>query len=83
LLGDGTRKKETASDTLVHSYTPVGVTREPVGGLHRHPSTEDNARSFSKPDPVLNVAYLNRPSVDPAANRTKTIAMAANTEATK
>ena len=39
LLGDGTR----TSDTLVHRYTPVGVKREPVGRLHRHSLTEDNA----------------------------------------
>jgi hypothetical protein len=39
--------------------------------------------SFSKPDTILNVAYLNKPSVDPAANRTTTVAAAANTEATK
>ena len=32
LLGDGTH-------TLVHRYTPVGVRREPVGGLHRYSST--------------------------------------------
>ena len=83
LLGDGTHTKETPSDTLVHRYTPVGVKRERVGALHLHSSTDDNATSFSKPDTVLNVAYLNRPSVDPAANRTKTVAMAANTEATK
>ena len=57
--------------------------REPVGGLHRHSSTEDNAMSFSKPDTILNVAYLNKPSVDPAANRTKAVAVVANTEATK
>ena len=74
---------ETTSDTLVHRSTPVGVTREPVGGLHRNLSTEDNATSISKPDTVLNIAYLNKPSVDPAANRTKTVAAAANTEATK
>ena len=36
---------------------------------------------FSKPDTILNVAYLNRPSVDPAANRTKAVAVVANTEA--
>ena len=46
LLGDGIRKKEITSDTLVHRYTPVGVQREPVGGLHRHSSTEYNATSF-------------------------------------
>ena len=79
LLGDGSR----TSDTLVHKYTPVGVKREPVGRLHRHSSTEDNAMSFSKPDTILNVAYLNKPSVDPAANRTKAVAVVANTEATK
>ena len=82
-LGDGTRTKETTSDTLVHRYTLVGVKREPVGGLHRHSSTEDNATSFSKPDTVLNVAYLNEPSIDPAENRPKTVAVVANTEATK
>ena len=43
LLGDGTRKKEITSDILVHRYTPVGMSREPVRGLHRHSSTEDNA----------------------------------------
>ena len=68
---------------VTHWFTPVGVRREPVGALHRHSLTEDNATSFSKPDTVLNVAYLNRPSVDPASNRTKTVVMAANTEATK
>ena len=77
------RTNETTSDTLVHRYTPVGVRREPVGALHCHSSTEDNNTSFSKPDTVLNVAYLNRPSIDPASNRTKTVVMAANTEATK
>ena len=30
--------------------------REPMGGLHRQSSTEDNARSFSKPDTVRNDA---------------------------
>ena len=79
----GARTRETTSDTLVHRYTPVCVKREPVGGLHRHSSTEDNATSISKPDTILNVAYLNRPSVDPTANRTKAVAMAANNEATK
>ena len=39
--------------------------------------------SFSKPDTILNVAYMNKPSVDPAANRTKAVAVVANTEATK
>ena len=94
------RTNETTSDTLVHSYTPVGVKREPVGGLHLlssttsdtlvrmytpvgakrepalhcHSSTEDNATSFSN---------KIKPSVDPASNRTKTVVMAANTEATK
>ena len=52
-----------------------------MGGRHRHSSTEDNATSFSKPDTVLNVAYLNEPNVNPAVNRTKTVAVAANTEA--
>ena len=33
------RTNETTSDTLVHRYTPVGVKREPVGGLHLHSST--------------------------------------------
>ena len=79
----GARMKEAASDTLVHRHTPVGVTREPVGGLHRHSSTEDNAMSFSKPDTILNVVYLNKPSVDPAANRTTTVAVVTNTEATQ
>ena len=79
LLGDGTR----TSDTLVHRYTPVGVKREPVGKLHRHSSTEDNSMSFSKPDTILNVAYLNKPIVDPVAKRTKAVAVVANTEATK
>ena len=73
----------TTSDTLVRMYTPVSVKREPVGALHHHSSTEDNTTSLSKPDTALNVAYLNRPSVDPASNRTKTVVMAANTEATK
>ena len=77
------RTNETTSDTLVHMYTPVDAKREPVRALHCHSSTEDNTPSFSKPDTVLNVAYLNRPSVDPASNRTKTVVMAANTEATK
>ena len=79
LLGDGTR----TSDTLVHRYTPVGVKREPVGKLHRHSSTEDNSMSFSKPDTILNVAYLNMPSVDPVAKRTKAVVVVANTDATK
>ena len=79
LLGDGTR----TSDTLVHRYSPVGVKHEPVGRLHRHSSTEDNSMSLSKPDTILNVAYLNKPSVDPVANRTKAVAVVANTEATK
>ena len=39
--------------------------------------------SFSKPDTILNVAYLNKPSIDPVANRTKAVAVVANTEATK
>ena len=39
--------------------------------------------SFSKPDTILNVAYLNKPSVDPVAKRTKAVAVVANTEATK
>ena len=79
LLGEGTR----ISDTLVHRYTPVGVKCERVGRLHRHSSTEDNAMSFSKPDTILKVAYLNKPSVDPVANRTKAVAVVTNTEATK
>ena len=102
LVGDGTRTKETTSDTLVHRYlpvgmkrepvgglyrhsstisdtlvhryTPVGVKREPVGGLHRQSSTEDNATSFSN---------KFKPSVDPAAKRTKTVAVASNPEPTK
>ena len=82
LLGHGTRTKETVNDTLVHRYTYVGVNHEPVGGLHRQLSTEDNATSCSKPDTVLKVDYLNKSSVDPAAGRTKTDAVAANTEVT-
>ena len=39
--------------------------------------------SFSKPDTILNVAYLNKPSGDPVANRTRAVAVVANTEATK
>ena len=65
-----------------HWFT-IGVTREPVGRIHCHSSTEDNATSFSKPDTVINVDYLNKPSFDPSANRTKTVAVATNTEATK
>ena len=64
----------TTSDTLVRMYAPVGAKREPVGALHRHSATEDNATSFS------NKIKL---SVVPASNRTKTVVMAANTEATK
>ena len=56
LLGPGTRTNETVSDKLVHVYTPVGVTREPVGGLHHQLSTEDNATSYSKPDTVHSIA---------------------------
>ena len=82
LLGHGNRTKETVNDTLVHRYTPIGVTRELVGGLHRQLSTEDNATSLPKPDTVLKVDYLNKSSVDPAAGRTKTVAVAANTEVT-
>ena len=66
------------------SITKVSFTKMSwIRGIHRHSSTEDNATSFSKPDTVLNVAYLNKPSVDPAANRTKAVAVVANTEATK
>ena len=46
LLGDETRTKETTSDTLVHMYTPVGVTYELVAGLHHHSSTEDTTTSL-------------------------------------
>ena len=63
----------TTSDTLVRMYAPVGAKREPVGALHCHSSTEDNATSFSN---------KIKPSVDPASNRTKTVVMAANAEAT-
>ena len=45
-----------------------------MGGLHSHSSTEDNATSFSN---------QIKPSVDLAANRTKTVAVVANTEPTK
>ena len=63
---------------MVHRYSPVGVKREPVGRLHRHPSTKDNATSLSKSDTVLKVEYLNRSSVDAAGSRSNAVAVAAN-----
>ena len=90
----------TTSDTLVHMYTPVGVKREPVGGLHLHSSTTSDtlvrmyAPVGAKREPALHchsstednaTSFSNKikPSVDPASHRTKTVVMAANTEATK
>jgi hypothetical protein len=56
----------------VNQWENYTVTRQPKITL-----------SFSKPDTILNVAYLNKPSVDPVAKRTKAVAVVANTEATK
>ena len=39
--------------------------------------------NYTVTDTILNVAYLNKPIVDPVAKRTKAVAVVANTEATK
>ena len=75
---------ETEPALATHWFTGTLLSEWNVNQwIHRHSSTEDNSMSFSKPDTILNVAYLNKPSIDPVANRTKAVAVVANKEATK